>query len=205
MCTTVPVARSVIKPKRAMYAHTFAVRGSAAFKAQQAFSATLDLKGPPIFRNLTFAVNAVNLGTAECYAQVLSRQQQVRICVSQCCTCRCQRTRRRDRQREVPHAASCKSTMTVQVLLKGQCAHTTARQFWRRQLYSRRFSTSTRCSAIREAQASLRKKERSAVDILEQYLHRLETTEPMYHSFLSTDTSAARAQVIEIPSRAPLV
>lgn len=135
-------------------------------------------------------------------AQVLNRQQQVRIGLPQCCICSCQRTQRRDRQRGLLHAALCKLTMTVQVLLKGQCAHTTARQFWRRQLYSKRLSTSTRCSAIQEAQASLRKKERSAVDILEQYLHRLETTEHMYHSFLSTDISAAKAQVIDLSSRA---
>ena len=82
-------------------------------------------------------------------------------------------------------------------LLKGHCAHTTARHLWRRRLCIPRNFTSARCSAIREAQSSLRKQECSASDILEQHLHTIESTEPLYHSFLSTDAAAARAQVIK--------
>lgn len=43
-------------------------------------------------------------------------------------------------------------------------------------------------------QKSLRNKERSACDVLEQYLHRLHSTEPTYHSFLTTDAATARSQ-----------
>lgn len=93
------------------------------------------------------------------------------------------------------------STMTTRILLKGRCAHTTARHFWRRQLCTKQSFTSARCSAIREAQNSLRKKDRSASDILEQHLHNLESTESVYHAFLSTDVAAARAQVIMIADR----
>ena len=90
--------------------------------------------------------------------------------------------------------------MTAQALLKGTCAHNTARQFWRKQLDCKRNYASARtyickCSAVREVQRSLRSKERSACDVLEQYLHRLDSTEPTYHSFLTTDAATARVQV----------
>ncbi len=90
--------------------------------------------------------------------------------------------------------------MTAQALLKGTCAHNTARQLWRKQLDCKRSYTSAsayicKCSAVREVQRSLRSKDRSACDVLEQYLHRLDSTEPTYHSFLTTDAAAARAQV----------
>ncbi len=90
--------------------------------------------------------------------------------------------------------------MTAHALLKGTCAHNTARQLWRKQLGCKRSYTSAsayicKCSAVREVQRSLRSKDRSACDVLEQYLHRLDSTEPTYHSFLTTDAAAARAQV----------
>lgn len=89
--------------------------------------------------------------------------------------------------------------MTAQALLKGTCAHNTARQFWRKQLDCKRNYASARtyickCSAVREVQRSLRSKERSACVVLEQYLHRLDSTEPTYHSFLTTDAATARVQ-----------
>ena len=94
-----------------------------------------------------------------------------------------------------PFSRPAHRAMTTQALLKGTCTHNTARLFWRRQLFSRRCHTSARCSTIREVQKSLRNKERSACDVLEQYLHRLHSTEPTYHSFLTTDAATARNQV----------
>ena len=85
--------------------------------------------------------------------------------------------------------------MNAQLLLHGRCAHSTARHVWKRQLCSARHVSSVRCSAIREVQHSLRTKQQSASEVLEQYLHRLENTQDKYQSFLTQDATAARAQV----------
>ena len=85
--------------------------------------------------------------------------------------------------------------MKAQLLLQGRCVHSTARHVLKRRVHQQRQTVTVPCASIREVQRTVRNKQQSAAEILEQFLARLDSTEPTYHSFLSRNATAARAQV----------
>lgn len=85
--------------------------------------------------------------------------------------------------------------MRLQALFRQHCAHCAQRRALQGQLRSRQAQISTQCSGIRRVTQSLRSKQKSARDVLEEHLQQVNRTESTYHSFLKVDIEGAKSQV----------